>query len=320
MGVGVGAELDLLDLDRLLLLARFGFAFLLFVLELAEIHDLADRRIGVGRDLDQVEPGLERPCPWPSAGCTTPTFSPSAPIRRISGARIFSLTRGPVSRAAARCGVCGLSDMQTASDAVDAAATAAGDAVDSATEAASDAADAVGAAADQAMQTASDAADAAATAAGDAVDSATEAASDAADAVQHAVQQAGEAASTAVEAAAAEAQQAAETAASVANDAATAATAAIDSATDNAEQMATETATTAIDMAEADAAMLELDNDSFWQADTLSVDQLGEIVAGSGLSAADKAAMDTLIGQASANPALLQGVIDQVRAALVALN
>lgn len=32
------------------------------------------------------------------AGCTTPTFSPSAPIRRISGARIFSLTRGPVSR------------------------------------------------------------------------------------------------------------------------------------------------------------------------------------------------------------------------------
>ena len=32
------------------------------------------------------------------AGVTTPTFSPSAPIRRISGERMRSLMRGPVSR------------------------------------------------------------------------------------------------------------------------------------------------------------------------------------------------------------------------------
>src|SRR6056297_2889114 len=65
MGVGPGAELDLLDLDGLLLLARFGLAFLLFVLVLAEIHDLADRRIRIGRDFHEVEPHflchLERP-------------------------------------------------------------------------------------------------------------------------------------------------------------------------------------------------------------------------------------------------------------------
>ena len=34
----------------------------------------------------------------PRAGATTPTFSPSAPMRRISGARMRVLTRGPVSR------------------------------------------------------------------------------------------------------------------------------------------------------------------------------------------------------------------------------
>jgi hypothetical protein len=43
------------------------------------------------------------------SGLTTPAFSPSAPIRRISVPRIFSLTRGPVSR----CGgaLCGLRAM-----------------------------------------------------------------------------------------------------------------------------------------------------------------------------------------------------------------
>jgi len=56
--VGVGAEFHFLDVDRLLLLARLGFALLLFVFELAVIHDLADRRIGIGRDLDKIEPGL----------------------------------------------------------------------------------------------------------------------------------------------------------------------------------------------------------------------------------------------------------------------
>ena len=58
MGVGVGAELHLLHLDHLLLLARLGFPLLLFVLELAVIHDLAHGRRGVGRNLDKVEPGL----------------------------------------------------------------------------------------------------------------------------------------------------------------------------------------------------------------------------------------------------------------------
>ena len=55
VGVGPGAELHLFDFDDLLLLAGFGFALLLFVLELAEVHDLADGRSCVGRDFDKVE-------------------------------------------------------------------------------------------------------------------------------------------------------------------------------------------------------------------------------------------------------------------------
>jgi len=51
----VGAKLDLLDVDRLLLLARFAFLFLGFVFELAIIEDLADGRIDVTGDLDEVE-------------------------------------------------------------------------------------------------------------------------------------------------------------------------------------------------------------------------------------------------------------------------
>lgn len=58
MGVGSRAELDLFDFDCGLLFAGFGFAFLLFIFELAEIHDLADRRGCVGGNLDQVEAGL----------------------------------------------------------------------------------------------------------------------------------------------------------------------------------------------------------------------------------------------------------------------
>src|SRR6056297_290614 len=63
--VGVGAELDFLDLDGLLLLACLGLAFLLFVLVLSEIHDLADRRLRIRRYFHEVEPDLlghlERP-------------------------------------------------------------------------------------------------------------------------------------------------------------------------------------------------------------------------------------------------------------------
>ena len=51
-------ELDLLDFDDLLALARLGRLFLLEEAVLPEIEDLANRRRGVGDDLDQVEPGL----------------------------------------------------------------------------------------------------------------------------------------------------------------------------------------------------------------------------------------------------------------------
>jgi hypothetical protein len=50
-----GAHLDLLDLDDLLLLAGLVGLFLLFVFELAVIEQLADRRLVVGGDLDQIE-------------------------------------------------------------------------------------------------------------------------------------------------------------------------------------------------------------------------------------------------------------------------
>src|SRR5713101_7786988 len=58
--VDAGAQLDLLDLDDLLLLARLVAALLLLVFVLAEIEDLADGGIGVGRYLDQVEAGFAR--------------------------------------------------------------------------------------------------------------------------------------------------------------------------------------------------------------------------------------------------------------------
>ena len=58
MIVDVRTHLDLFDLDDLLLLARLGRLLLRLVLVLAEIQDLADRRLGVGRDLDQIEAGL----------------------------------------------------------------------------------------------------------------------------------------------------------------------------------------------------------------------------------------------------------------------
>jgi hypothetical protein len=45
MRVDVGAHLDLLDLDDLLVLARLGSLLLVGVFQLAEIEDLADWRI-----------------------------------------------------------------------------------------------------------------------------------------------------------------------------------------------------------------------------------------------------------------------------------
>jgi hypothetical protein len=49
------AHLDLLDLDDLLFLAGLGSLLLLLVFVLAVVHQLADGRLGVGRDFDDVE-------------------------------------------------------------------------------------------------------------------------------------------------------------------------------------------------------------------------------------------------------------------------
>src|SRR6202012_5322979 len=62
VGVGVDgrAHLDLLDLDDLLLLAGFVGLFLLFVFELAVVHQLDDGRLGLRRDFDEIEAFLFR--------------------------------------------------------------------------------------------------------------------------------------------------------------------------------------------------------------------------------------------------------------------
>ncbi|MBB6011605.1 hypothetical protein HNR59_000950 [Aquamicrobium lusatiense] len=58
MVVDVRAHLDLLDLDDLLVLAGFSRLLLGGVFQLAEIENLGDRRIGIGRNLDEVQPDL----------------------------------------------------------------------------------------------------------------------------------------------------------------------------------------------------------------------------------------------------------------------
>ena len=55
MLVDVRTELDFLDLDDLLLLARLIGPLLRLVLVLAIVEDLADRRISIRLDLDKVE-------------------------------------------------------------------------------------------------------------------------------------------------------------------------------------------------------------------------------------------------------------------------
>jgi len=56
MVVGLGPELQLLHVVRVLLLAGFLRRLLLLVLVLAEVHDPDDGRAGAGRDLDEVQP------------------------------------------------------------------------------------------------------------------------------------------------------------------------------------------------------------------------------------------------------------------------
>ena len=55
VGIDLGAELDLLDRDRALVLARQLLLLLLVVAVLAVVHDPADGRIGLVGNLDQIE-------------------------------------------------------------------------------------------------------------------------------------------------------------------------------------------------------------------------------------------------------------------------
>jgi len=87
--VGVRAEFDFLDLDHLLFLARLGFPLLLFVLELAEIHDLADRGRGVRRNLDQVQAGFLRKCKALGGGDDADIFTLCPDQADLGGANLF---------------------------------------------------------------------------------------------------------------------------------------------------------------------------------------------------------------------------------------
>ena len=55
MIVRLGPQLNFFDFDILLLLASLAFATLLFVLELAVIHNAAHWRVGVARHFNQVQ-------------------------------------------------------------------------------------------------------------------------------------------------------------------------------------------------------------------------------------------------------------------------
>ena len=58
--VGLGPELDLFEHDRRLMAARGLLLLRRLVLELAEVHDLADRRCRSRIDFDQLQPQLLR--------------------------------------------------------------------------------------------------------------------------------------------------------------------------------------------------------------------------------------------------------------------
>ena len=53
--VGIGAELDFLDLDDVLLPLGLVLLLFVFVLPLAVVHGFGDGRLGGGRDQDQIE-------------------------------------------------------------------------------------------------------------------------------------------------------------------------------------------------------------------------------------------------------------------------
>ena len=58
MRAGLESDANSFELNLFLLFAVLAFSLFFFVLELAEVHDLADRRLRGSRDLDQVEPAL----------------------------------------------------------------------------------------------------------------------------------------------------------------------------------------------------------------------------------------------------------------------
>ncbi len=93
--VDAGTELDLLDLDDLLLLAGLGGLLLLVEVELAVIEDLADRRIGVRGDLDEIESGVFGQLERVREGDNAPGSCPPESISCTSRARISWLVRGP---------------------------------------------------------------------------------------------------------------------------------------------------------------------------------------------------------------------------------
>lgn len=85
MGIGPGTELDLLDFDDFLLFAGLSLALLLLIFKAAEVHDLANRGHGVGRNLDQIKPGFlgQSHCP---GGCHNTQIFPFCPDKANFGA------------------------------------------------------------------------------------------------------------------------------------------------------------------------------------------------------------------------------------------
>ena len=92
MIVDLQSEADFLQLRVRLIAASIAGLLGGFVLVLAVIHELCDGRLGVRRNLNQVEPGLfgqtQRVLDSDDATC-----SPPGPTRRTSGTRIRSLMR-----------------------------------------------------------------------------------------------------------------------------------------------------------------------------------------------------------------------------------
>ena len=91
--VDLRPELHLLDDGLLLVPARLARLLGGLVLELAVVHDLADRRAGRRRDLDEVEVGLLRRAGGRLRCARCLPARRSGPTRRTSGTRMRSLMR-----------------------------------------------------------------------------------------------------------------------------------------------------------------------------------------------------------------------------------